>query len=77
MTKRSRNGLAMPLSRHSVEPYQETSSHAICHGTFDHSCLSSLCHCGLILAYKSGFSVRQLMSTLKKEETKKEGAGGE
>ena len=48
--KRSRNGLTMPLSRHSVGTSQETSSHANRQGTLGHSRLSSLSHCGLILA---------------------------
>ena len=40
----------MPLSRHSVRTYQETSSHATRQRTPGHSRLSSLSHCGLILA---------------------------
>ena len=40
----------MPLSRQSVGTYQETSSHATRQGTLGHSRLSSLSHCGLILA---------------------------
>ena len=39
----------MPLSKHSVETYQETNSHATRQGTLGHSRLSSLSHCGLIL----------------------------
>ena len=52
LTHQSRSGLAMPLSSHSVGTYQETSSHAARQGTFtlSHSHLSSLSHCGLILA---------------------------
>ena len=50
LTKRSRSGLTTPLSRHSVRTYPETSSHATCQGTSGHSRLSSLSHCGLILA---------------------------
>ena len=50
LTQRSRSGLTMPLSRHSVGTYPETSSHATCQGTFGNSSLSSLSHCGLILA---------------------------
>ena len=42
----------MPLFRHSVGNYLETSSHAICQGTLGHSRLSSPSHCGLILAKK-------------------------
>ena len=40
----------MPLSRLSVETYQETSSHTTRQGTLGHSRLSSLSHCELILA---------------------------
>ena len=40
----------MPLSWHSEGIYRETSSHATRQGTLDHSRLSSLGHCGLILA---------------------------
>ena len=48
-TQRSQSGLTMPLSRHSVGTYQETSSHATSQGTLGHSRLSSLSHRGLIL----------------------------
>ena len=50
LTKLSQSGLTMPLSRHSVGTYQETSSRTTCQGTLSHSHLSSLSHCGLILA---------------------------
>ena len=50
LTQRSRSGLTTPLSRHSVGTYQETSSRATRQGTLGHSRLSSLSHCGLILA---------------------------
>ena len=50
LTQRSRSGLTPPLSRHRVETYQETSSHATCQRTLGYSRLSSLSHCGLILA---------------------------
>ena len=43
----------MQLSRHSVSTYPETSSHATCQGTLAHSRLSSMNHCGLILAEKT------------------------
>ena len=46
----SRSGLTMPLSRHSMGIYQETSSHTTRQGILGHSRLSSLSHCGLILA---------------------------
>ena len=52
LTKRSRSRLTMPLSRHSVVTYQETSLHATCQGTFGQSRLSSLSHCGLILTQR-------------------------
>ena len=50
LTQPSRGGLTMPLSRRSVGTYPETSSHSTCQGAFGHSRLSSLSHCGLILA---------------------------
>ena len=37
---------------HNVRAYQKTSSHATRQGTLSHSRLSSLSHCGLILAYR-------------------------
>ena len=40
----------MPLSRHSVGTYPETSDHVICQETFGNSRFSPLSHCGLILA---------------------------
>ena len=52
VTQRSRSGLIMPLSRHSVGTYLEMSSHATGQGILGHSRLSSLSHCGLILAYR-------------------------
>ena len=50
LTQRSRSGLTVPLCRHCVGTYQETSSHSTRQGTFSHSRLSSLSHYGLILA---------------------------
>ena len=50
LTQQSRSELTIPLSRHSVGTYPESSTHATCQGTFGHSRLSSLSHCGLILA---------------------------
>ena len=50
LTRRSQSGLTMLLSRHSVGTYQETSSQATRQQTLGHSRLSSLSHCGLILA---------------------------
>ena len=50
LTQQSQNGLTMPLSRHCVGTYPETSSRATCKGTQSHSHFSSLSHCGLILA---------------------------
>ena len=52
LTQRSRSGLTMPLFRHRVGTYQETSSHATSQGTLGQSHFSSLNHCGLILAYR-------------------------
>ena len=50
LTQQSRNGLTMPLCRHSMGTYPETSSRATCQETFGHSRLSPLISCGLILA---------------------------
>ena len=50
MTQWSQSGLTMPQCRYSVGIYQEMSSHATHQGTLSHSHLSSLSHCGLILA---------------------------
>ena len=73
LTQRSRSGLTMRLSRHSVGTYQETSSHAIRQGTLGHSVAKPLwTDPGL----ESGISVRQLTSTLKKKK-KKTQAGNE
>ena len=58
----------MPLSGHGGGTYPQTSSHATSRGTFGHSRLSSLSHCGLILAKNSGLSVRELIFTLKKKK---------
>ena len=50
LIQRGRSGLTMLLFGHSVGTYQETSSYATLQGTLGHSRLSSLNHCGLILA---------------------------
>ena len=50
MTQWSQSGLTIPLCRQTVGTYQETSSHSSHQGTLGHSHLSSLSHCGLILA---------------------------
>ena len=62
----------MPLSRHSVRIYRETSSRTTRQGTLGHSRLSSLSH-WTNTGVQSEISVRKLISTLKK---KKESAGG-
>ena len=49
LTQRVWGGLTMPLCRHSMGTYPETSSHAPCQGKLGHSRLSSLSHCGQIL----------------------------
>ena len=56
----------MALSRHSGGTYQETSSHATCQGTYGHSRLSSLSHCGLILTKR----VKLVCASLKKKKKK-------
>ena len=45
----------MPLSRHSVGTYQETSSHATRQETLGRSRLNSLSHSGIILAERVEF----------------------
>ena len=60
----------MPLSRHSVGTYPETSSYATCQQTFGHSHVSLLSHCGLILALRM-----ELVNIHFKK--KKKSAGGE
>ena len=68
----------MPLSRLSVGTYPETSSHANRQGTFGHSRLRSLSHCGLILALRvelvcaSYSPLQKKKKKLKKKERKKE-----
>ena len=52
LTCQSWSGLTMPLSRQSVGIYQEISSHTTRQETLGYSHLSSLSHCGLILAEK-------------------------
>ena len=49
VTQWSWNGLTIPLSRHSMGTYQETSLHTTHEGALGHSPLSLLSHCGLIL----------------------------
>ena len=69
---RSRSRMTMPPSRHSVGTYPETSLHATCEGTFGHSRLSSLSHCGLILALRVEFMyANELISTSKTKKKEK------
>ena len=54
----------------------ETSLHAFCQGIFGHNSLSSLSHCGMIVAYlTSGISVRELIPTSTTNNDKKAQAG--
>ena len=76
LIQQSWNGLIMPLSRHSVGTYQETSSHATRQGTLGQS--SQLAKpLWTDPGVKNGISVRKLISTLKKEKKKKAQAGNE
>ena len=50
LTQRSQSGLTMPVTRHSIGIYQKMSLHATHQETLGHRHLSSLSHCGLILA---------------------------
>ena len=60
----------MPLSRNSVGVYQETSSHVTRQGMLCHSRLCSLSRLWTDPGQKSGISVRELISTLKKKKKK-------
>ena len=72
LTQRNRSGLTMPLSRHSVGTYPETSSYATCRGTFGHTRLRSLSHCGLIdPSIQSRIRARELISTGRKKKKEK------
>ena len=66
----------MPPARRSVGTLRETSSHGTPQGTLGHSRLSSLEPLWTDRGLKSGISVRELISTLKKKK-KKKSAGGE
>ena len=76
-TQRSRSGLTMPLFRHSVAIYPETSSQASCQGTFGHSRLSSLSHCGLILAQRVELVYASKSLLEKKKKKRKRGMDGQ
>ena len=78
LIQRSRSGLTIPLSGRSVGTYPETSSHATRQGILGLSRLSSMSHCGLILALRVKL-VGTSYSPLNKEKKKKKkkSAGGE
>ena len=59
----------MPLSRHSVGAYPETSSHATCQGTFDLSRLSEPLWTDP--GIESGISVLELIATSKKNKRRR------
>ena len=59
----------MPLSGHSVGTNQETSSHSPHQGTLGHSRLSSLGHCGLILAKEWNWCARANLHFKKKKKS--------
>ena len=63
----------MPLSRHSVRTYQATSSYATHQGTLGHSRLSSLSHCGLILALSVELVWRANLYFKREKEREREG----
>ena len=73
LTQQSQSGLTMPLPRHSEGTYPEMSAHTTRQGT-----LSSLSHCGPILALRVELviSVHKLVSTLEKKEEKKQEMNG-
>ena len=65
LTQRSRIGLTMPLSRQSVGTYQETSSRATHQGTLGQLAEPLWTDPDL----KSGISLRELVTTLKKKNS--------
>ena len=76
LTQQSRCGLTMLWSRHSVETYPGTRSHATCQGTLGHSHQLA----GPLWTdpgVKSGISLCELISTSKKKKGKRKSAGGE
>ena len=71
LTQPSRSGLIMPPSRHSLEIYPETSSHATCQGAFGQ--LSQLAEpLRTDSGMKSGINVRELISTSKQKQKEEE-----
>ena len=72
LTQRSRSGLTMPLSRHSVGTYQETSSHAT---RREQSVTVVLARWATVYWSwpKDGINVRELISTLKKKKKRRRG----
>ena len=71
LTKWSRSGLTMPVSRHSVETHQETSSHAS-RNRNTRSQLSQLTEpLSTDPGQKSGISMHELISTVKKKKEEK------
>ena len=76
MTQWSQYELPIPLSRHSVGTYLETSSHATCQGTLGQS--SRLAEpLWTDPGIKSGISVHELISTLKKRKKCRQGMNGQ
>ena len=73
LTQQSQSGLSMWLSKHRVGTYPETSLHATCQGKFGHRQTQLTEPLWPDPGIKSGISLRELISTLKK----KKGADGE
>ena len=74
LTQRSRSGLTLPLSRHSVGTYLETSLHANWSGNARPQSSQLAEPLWTDPGLKSGISVRELVSTSKE---RKKSAGGE
>ena len=72
LTQQSQSGLAMPLSRHSVGTYPETSLHANLSGNIRPQSSQLAEPLWTDLCIKSGISVRELISTEKKKKRRKE-----
>ena len=71
LTHRSRSGLTMPLSRQSVEIYQETSSHATPSGNARSQLSQHAEPLWTDPGLKSGISLHELISTLKTNKKKR------
>ena len=78
LTQQGQSGLTI-LSRHSVRPFRETSSHATRHVTLVYSRLCSLSHCGLpeLISTKNYLKKYENKNNKKTNKLKNKSAGEE